>query len=76
MPVLLRSGSAMPGLAAFVLVSSTIGDSIGAGHEPCETVPRMGFNPNRPQKRRPSDVIFVAAGLAVAVLLVLWAFLG
>jgi hypothetical protein len=36
----------------------------------------MGFNPHRPQKRRPSDVAFVAAGLLVCVLLLLWAFLG
>ncbi len=36
----------------------------------------MGFNPNRPQKRRDSDVVFVVAGLVVALLLVLWAFLG
>ena len=36
----------------------------------------MGFDPHRPQKRRPSDLVFVAAGLVVALLLVLWAFLG
>ena len=36
----------------------------------------MGFDPRRPQKRRPSDLVFVAAGLAVALLLVLWAFFG
>ncbi len=36
----------------------------------------MGFDPNRPHKARPSDVWFVAAGLVVALLLVLWAFLG
>ncbi len=36
----------------------------------------MGLNPYRPQKRRPSDIAFVAAGLLVAVALVLWAFLG
>lgn len=36
----------------------------------------MGFDPNRPQKRRDSDIVFVVAGLAVALLLVLWALLG
>ena len=36
----------------------------------------MGFNPHRPQKQRSSDVVFVVAGLLVAVLLVLWALFG
>ncbi len=36
----------------------------------------MGFNPNRPQRRRDSDIVFVVAGLLVALLLVLWAFFG
>lgn len=36
----------------------------------------MGFNPHRPQKRRPSDIVFVAAGILVAVALVAWAFFG
>lgn len=36
----------------------------------------MGFNPNRVYRRRPSDYVFVAAGLAAALALVLWAFLG
>jgi hypothetical protein len=36
----------------------------------------VGFDPNRPHKARSSDVWFVAAGLVVCVLLVLWAFLG
>lgn len=36
----------------------------------------MGFNPHRPRKQRRSDLVFVAAGLIVAVLLVLWAFFG
>ena len=31
----------------------------------------MGLNPYRPQKHRRSDLVFVAAGLIVAVLLVL-----
>lgn len=36
----------------------------------------MGLNPYRPQKQRPSDIAFVAAGIIVAILLVLWAFFG
>lgn len=36
----------------------------------------MGLNPYRPQKQRRSDLVFVAAGLIVAVLLVVWAFVG
>jgi hypothetical protein len=36
----------------------------------------VGLNPYRPQKQRPSDIAFVAAGILVAVALVLWALLG
>ena len=36
----------------------------------------MGFNPNRIHKRRSSDYVFVAAGMAAALALVLWALLG
>ena len=36
----------------------------------------MGLNPYRPQRRRSSDIVFVVAGLAVALALLLWAFLG
>jgi hypothetical protein len=36
----------------------------------------MGFNPFRPQKRRRADYVYVAAGLLVAALLVLWAAVG
>jgi hypothetical protein len=36
----------------------------------------MGFDPSRPHQRRPSDYVFVLAGLLVAILLVAWAFLG
>ena len=36
----------------------------------------MGFDPYRPFKKRKTDFIFVAAGLLMAVLLLLWAFLG
>ncbi len=36
----------------------------------------MGFDPTRKRQRRSSDYLFVAAGITVAVLLVMWAFLG
>lgn len=36
----------------------------------------MGFNPHRKRKRRPSDVLFVAAGLLIALALVAWALFG
>jgi hypothetical protein len=36
----------------------------------------MGFNPHRVRRRRPSDYVFVAAGIAVCVALVVWALLA
>lgn len=36
----------------------------------------MGFDPNRPVKRKDSDIVFVVAGLLVALALVLWALFG
>ncbi|CAI8305806.1 MAG: Uncharacterised protein [Acidimicrobiales bacterium AG-410-I20] len=36
----------------------------------------MGFDPNRSHRRRPSDFIFVISGIVVALLLLIWAFLG
>jgi hypothetical protein len=33
----------------------------------------VGFNPFRPHRTSRSDYVFVAAGILVAVLLVLWA---
>ena len=33
----------------------------------------MGFDPTRPQKRRPGDYVIVAAALAVVLALLLWA---
>ena len=33
----------------------------------------MGFNPFRPRRTRPTDVVFVAAGLLVTLALLLWA---
>ncbi len=35
----------------------------------------MGFNPYRPQRRRTSDYLFVAAAFVVTAALVLWAVL-
>ncbi len=34
------------------------------------------MDPTRPHRRRPTDLLFVGAGILVAVLLVLWAFFG
>ena len=36
----------------------------------------MGMDPTRPHRRRPADLLYVGAGLLVALLLVLWAFFG
>jgi hypothetical protein len=33
----------------------------------------MGFNPFRPRRTRPTDVVFVAAGLLLTLALLLWA---
>jgi len=33
----------------------------------------MGFDPRRPHRRRPTDVIYVGAAVVVAMLLVGWA---
>lgn len=33
----------------------------------------MGFNPMRPHRRRPADLAFVAAGIAVCLLALAWA---
>ena len=43
---------------------------------PPTIISAMGLNPYRPQRRRASDYLFVAAGLAVALVLVLWALLA
>ena len=48
----------------------------GAGGAPAHDTWAMGFDPTRPHRRRPSDLIFVGAGLLVAVALVVWALLG
>lgn len=34
------------------------------------------MDPTRPHRRRPTDLLYVGAGLLVALLLVLWAFFG
>ncbi len=36
----------------------------------------MGFDPNRPMKRRPSDIILVVAAFAVSIALILWVLFG
>jgi hypothetical protein len=36
----------------------------------------VGFDPSRRHRRRPSDIVFVVAGVLVAIVLVVWAFLG
>jgi hypothetical protein len=33
----------------------------------------VGFNPFRPQRRSPADYVFVAAGMTVITVLLLWA---
>ena len=37
---------------------------------------RMGLDPTRRHRRRPSDLVFVGAGLLVVVALVAWALFG
>ena len=55
------------------------GDLIRRGVEPSglegDTGP-VGFDPQRHHRRRPSDLVFVAAGLIVAILAVAWALFG
>jgi hypothetical protein len=48
----------------------------GANARDCRQSGPMGFDPTRKRQRRSSDYLFVAAGVAVAALLVIWAFLG
>jgi len=36
----------------------------------------VGFNPHAPQRRRPSDYVFVAGALIVAIALLVWALVG
>jgi hypothetical protein len=36
----------------------------------------MGFNPHRPQRRRPTDYLFVGAAVVVVLLLLGWALFG
>jgi hypothetical protein len=43
---------------------------------PATILSGVGFNPYRKLRRRPSDLIFVAAAIVVAAVLVLWALLG
>jgi hypothetical protein len=36
----------------------------------------VGLNPYRPQRRRASDYLLVAAAMVVTIALVVWAFVG
>jgi len=36
----------------------------------------MGFNPHRPMRRRPSDILLVVAALAICAGALAWALLG
>jgi hypothetical protein len=36
----------------------------------------MGFDPQRAHRRRPTDLVFVVAAVALGTLLVLWALAG
>ena len=47
-----------------------------AGGAPVHDTWAMGFDPTRPHRRRPADLVFVGAGLLVAVALVVWALMG
>jgi len=37
---------------------------------------QMGYNPHRKMVRKRGDLLFVAAAIVVAVLLLVWAFFG
>ena len=47
-------------------------DEVGS-HDPGDDTDYMGFDPQRTRTRRPSDVVYVGAAIAVAVLLLAWA---
>jgi len=36
----------------------------------------MGFDPQRPHRRRPTDVLYVGAAIVAGILLVAWAVLS
>jgi len=38
--------------------------------------PPVGFNPLRQQRRRPTDIVMVAAAFAVVAVLLIWAVVG
>ena len=42
----------------------------------CDRIPPVGFNPLRQQRRRPTDIVMVAAAFAVVTLLLIWALIG
>jgi len=43
---------------------------------PADDTDDMGYNPHRKMVRKPGDVALVVLGVAVALALVVWAFLG
>ncbi|MEZ5273916.1 MAG: hypothetical protein R2694_16725 [Ilumatobacteraceae bacterium] len=43
---------------------------------PADDTEGMGLNPHRPQRRRPSDLLFVGAAAAACLALLVWALLG
>ena len=49
---------------------------MGAGGAPDHDTWAMGFDPTRPHRRRPADLVFVGAGVVVIIVLVIWALLG
>ncbi|MDQ6909965.1 MAG: hypothetical protein M3Z84_04135 [Actinomycetota bacterium] len=42
----------------------------------CDKNVRVGFNPFRQQRRRPSDYLMVAAAFVIVALMLAWAFLA
>jgi len=77
------SSSHVPWVAAFFL----LGRLIATVTTPFERVTSMvsmcgddtdgmGYNPNRKYVRRKGDLAFVVAGVAIALALLIWAFLG
>ena len=47
----------------------------GCSHEPHDTE-RMGMDPTRPHRKRPTDYLYVAAGCIAAFVLLFWVLFG
>ena len=56
----------------YLVIYSAMHRTIGAGGD----TRSVGFDPQRLHRRRPSDLVFVAAGLLLTVLAVVWALFG